>query len=323
MPLIRCVRFAHGNAMSNKRASGPNRGAPRLERVVRTVQRQNIAASSAPAGEHLPAARPASCARQRQVVACALHRTRMMVSMPFTTQRSSRLHRAARTLGVGFLTLAAVAALTLAHAAEWQTAASIRDAARELVRTQLGDAQASIDAAGIDERLRLPACTVPLEARAQSGLRNGTGTVAVACEGVQPWRLYVPVRTTLQTAAVIARRAIQAGEPIGAADVALEPRSTAVLPYEYLTDARQAVGATARRTIAAGAVLVPGALHASVAVERGTLVTLIAKTGTVVVRTEGVALETARLNERVRVRSRSGRIVEGTAAAANEVHVGS
>lgn len=243
--------------------------------------------------------------------------------MRLTTQRSRRRHGTVRVLGAGFLTLAAVVALTPAPAAEWQTPASIRDAARELVRARLGAADVSIDAVGVDERVRLPACTVPLTARAQSELKVGTGTVAVACEGMQPWRLYVPVRATLQTAAVVARRAIQAGEPIGAADIALERRSTAALPYEYLTDARQAVGATARRTIAAGAVLVPAALKSSVAVERGTLVTLIAKTGTVIVRSEGVALEAAKLNERVRVRSRSGRVVEGIAAAANEVHVGS
>jgi flagella basal body P-ring formation protein FlgA len=229
----------------------------------------------------------------------------------------------ARVAFAGFLTLSA-GTLTLAQPSDRQPPESIREAARAFVRQRLEHASvANVEAVGVDDRVRLPACTVPLTAHAQSELRGGTGTVAVSCTGAQPWRLYVPVRTATQTAAVVTRRAIQPGEPITAADVALESRSTTALPYEYLTAAEEAVGATARRTIPAGAVLVPAALKRAVAIERGALVTLVSRSGTVVVKTEGIALAPAQRGERVRVRSQSGRVVEGIAAAANEVHVGS
>lgn len=222
---------------------------------------------------------------------------------------------------VGILTLVS-GSLTLAQPPDRQPPQSIRDAARDLVLERLGTAAATVEAVGVDERVRLPLCTVPLSAHAHSELRNGGGTVAIACEGAQPWRLYVPVRITAQLRAVAAAHAIPAGATIAASDLVLETRSTATLPYEYLTDAAQAVGATVKRTIPAGTVLVRGALSRSIAIERGALVTLVAKSGPVQVRTEGVALEAAHLDERVRVRSRSGRVVEGVAAAGNEVHVG-
>ena len=230
--------------------------------------------------------------------------------------------RAPWRVAVGFLTLAACA-LTLAEAAEWQSPESIASAAREFVLERVDASHVSVEAVGIDERLRLAACTVPLTVQAQSELRGGNGTVAVSCAGAQRWRLYVPVRAAMRSSALVTRRALQAGERIDAADLVLETRSTATLPYEYLTSPEQAVGASVRRTIPAGAVLVPAALRVAIAVERGALVTLVATHGTVTVKTEGTALEPARLDERVRVRSASGRVVEGVVSAPNEVQVGS
>jgi flagella basal body P-ring formation protein FlgA len=69
-------------------------------------------------------------------------------------------------------------------------------------------------------------------------------------------------------------------------------------------------------------VLVPAALDRPALVERGGLVTLVSGTGSVAVRSEGVALEPARLGDRIRVRSQSGRIVEGVVEASGEIRVG-
>ena len=68
--------------------------------------------------------------------------------------------------------------------------------------------------------------------------------------------------------------------------------------------------------------LVPAALEHPELIERGALVTLVSGGGSVSVRSEGVALEGGRLNQRVRVRSPSGRVVEGVVEASGEVRVG-
>jgi len=72
----------------------------------------------------------------------------------------------------------------------------------------------------------------------------------------------------------------------------------------------------------AGALLLASALEQPQGVERGALVTLIASNATVQVKAEGVALEPGRLKERVRVRSASGRVVEGVVEAPGQVRVG-
>ncbi|HLF10068.1 MAG TPA: flagellar basal body P-ring formation chaperone FlgA [Gammaproteobacteria bacterium] len=229
---------------------------------------------------------------------------------------------------VGILTLVA-GALTLESAAAdqaalWQSPESIRDAARSFVQQSLGaNSATTVEVVAVDERLKLPVCPQPLQTHSQGTLRNGQGTVAVSCGGPQPWRLFVPVRAFAQVEVLIARRSVQAGEVLAAADLASSLRSSASLPYEYLTGPEQALGLTVRRTIPAGTVLVPGALDHPQLIERGALVTLVSGAGAVVVKTEGVALEAAKLKQRVRVRSQSGRIVEGVAEAANQVRVGS
>ncbi len=75
--------------------------------------------------------------------------------------------------------------------------------------------------------------------------------------------------------------------------------------------AAQAVGLTMRRTQPAGAVITAAGLEAPEVVRRGELVTLTSGDGAISVKAEGVALEPARLHQRLKVRSASGRVHRG------------
>src|SRR4051812_31786194 len=98
---------------------------------------------------------------------------------------------AARTGVVGILTLVC-GPLTHAAEVEWQTPDSIRAAARELVlRTLGGNGDATAEAVGVDDRLRLPKCTAPLDAAFERELRGGQGVVTVSCGGPEGWKLFV------------------------------------------------------------------------------------------------------------------------------------
>jgi flagella basal body P-ring formation protein FlgA len=226
---------------------------------------------------------------------------------------------------VGFLTLAC-AALTLGAFAQprttWQTPDSIREAARLSIAATIG-ADATVEAVAVDDRLKLPECAVPLDTEIARPVQRGQGTVTVSCRGANPWRLFVPVRVTQQVTVLVVRNGLAAGQVIGADDIDARPQSAATLPYEYLTDAASVVGLTARRSLPAGSVLVGGVLDRPELVARGALVTLISGSGPILVKSSGVALEPGRARERVRVRSESGRIVEGVVEMSGEVRVGS
>jgi flagellar basal body P-ring formation protein FlgA len=228
-----------------------------------------------------------------------------------------RFRGVARTALVGILTFA-VGVLTV-QAAGWQTPDSIRAAARAAA---IRNGARDVEAVAVDERLKLPACADDLKTEMQRVIQRGAGTVAVSCQGPEPWRLFVPVRVTEQLPVVVLRRSVQPGEVLAADDVEVRQQASATLPVDYVSKPEQVIGQTVRRSQPAGAVLLPSAVEQPIGVERGALVTLLAAAASIEVKGEGVALEPGRLKERVRVRSASGRVVEGVVEAPGQVRVG-
>jgi flagella basal body P-ring formation protein FlgA len=240
------------------------------------------------------------------------------------SEEIAQIRHFANAAVVGILTLAAGALTAHASAdtanASWQPPATIAAAARAAAEAT---GAGTIEAVQIDERLKLNRCATELDAKMERPMTRGYGTVAVSCSNPTPWRLFVPVRATDDVSVVVLARNVQPGESLTAADVTVAKRSSASLPYDYLSDSAQVIGLTLRRTQPAGAVITTAALEQPEVVRRGELVTLTAGDGPVAVKSEGVALEAARLRQRLKVRSASGRIIEGTAEGPGLVRVGS
>jgi flagella basal body P-ring formation protein FlgA len=210
-----------------------------------------------------------------------------------------------------------------AETTEWQSPESVRAAARALVLRTIGAAETTnVETTSVDERLRLPRCSVPLDAQLQQDLVSGRGTVAVAFPGTTPRRLFVPVRVVEQVGVVVARRTLAAGDVLTAEDLEIRTQASTSLPMGFITDPAAAIGLTLKRTVPAGTLLAPAALVHPQVIERGALVPLVSGSGPIKVKSEGTALESARIKDRVRVKSASGRIVEGVVEASGEVRVG-
>jgi flagella basal body P-ring formation protein FlgA len=318
---------------SNDRASSVKAHRATVRRDGIRVERQIFAAHRGVLGDALPvepSARTSAALRAleraHEVVAHVLQSPRGMKhdESPRPSPRlTARRSRAAALVGI--LTLA-VGALTphprAAADTQWQAIDVIKAAAVAAMRASIGKPDASIESTPIDERLRLPACSRPLDARLEHEVRNGQGTVAVACTGTEPWKLFVPVRVVEQVSIVVARHVLSAGAVLSADDLEVRTQASTSLPLDYLSDLAQAVGLTVRRTVPAGTVLAGAALEAPEIIARGALVTLVSGSGAVRVKSEGVALEGAHLKGHVRVKTPSGRIVEGIVEASGEVRVG-
>lgn len=236
-----------------------------------------------------------------------------------------------RTPGVGFLTAALLGAsvlLTPGFAAEGgQSLEAIEATVRSFLeahgRDQAGEWDIRVHR--LDRRLRLHACDSSLEAFAPHGriTLSGRTTVGVRCNDAKPWKLYVPVSIDHYVDVIVARRPLNAGQRVSAADLTTARRNAARLPYGYYRDATVVIGQAVRQPVTAGAVLRPGTLAAPTLVRRGQELILIADTGSVQVSMSGVALENGTRGERIRVRnSGSGRTVEGTVLDSHRVAVG-
>jgi flagella basal body P-ring formation protein FlgA len=109
---------------------------------------------------------------------------------------------------------------------------------------------------------------------------------------------------------------------LGAADLRVERHDLTELPPGYLDDPAIAVGLTAARGISTGAILTNQILLGTKAVQRGQMVTLIARVGGMSVRMAGRALSDGFVNQRVKVENlSSGKTVEGIARSEQIVEI--
>jgi flagella basal body P-ring formation protein FlgA len=146
--------------------------------------------------------------------------------------------------------------------------------------------------------------------------------IELRCDGASGWHLYVPVRVVGTAAAVIAAHAIVNGTVLGPKDLAIQQFDVGSLPPGFLNDPAIAVGLTANRAIAGGAVLTNQELLGTRSVQRGQTVTLLAQVDGMSVRMAGRALSDALVNQRIKVLNlSSGKVVEGIARSSEIVEI--
>jgi flagella basal body P-ring formation protein FlgA len=193
----------------------------------------------------------------------------------------------------------------------------------EAASTARHTGRVEISVGPVDPRLRLQRCSSAPEAFEPPGGRSlGRTTVGVRCAGPRPWTLYVPAEIAVYGPTLVAARALQRGEELGAADVRVVEQDLGSLPPGSLSVATEAVGKRLKRSIAAGTPVTSSMLKVTQLVRRGQAVVLLAKAGGVQVRSAGKALDSAAKGERVRVEnSTSGRVVEGIVVAEGVVQV--
>jgi flagella basal body P-ring formation protein FlgA len=200
----------------------------------------------------------------------------------------------------------------------------VRAAAEQFIKTQPLNKGISVavEAGVLDPRLHLPHCT-EIEAFMPAGGRAfGNTTVGVRCGGGNAWTIYIPVRVNAFADVVIANRPIARGATLSAADVRLERRDLATLPYGYVLQTDQITGKSLVRGITEGTVLNPNILTAPKWVKRGERVTVLAQAGGMEIRMNGEALMDGTEGSVIRVRNlNSARVVEGTVIAQGVIQV--
>ena len=223
------------------------------------------------------------------------------------------MKRRQKTVATGLLSIllaGSAQAAEQASQAQWQSHQSIRDAAEQTVRETLatqGQVKAAAD--NIDQRLRLPACAVPLRTEIAGGNPRGRKrvTVQVRCSSERPWKMHVAVRLTVLESVVVASRPLPRNWTLKEGDIKLAERESSELQYGYLTRTEDALGMQLRRPLSAGETLSPGALGAPILVRRGQNVTLVADSGALKVRVNGVAMEDGSAGQVINVQNLSSK----------------
>ena len=229
-------------------------------------------------------------------------------------------------IAVGLLPAVSHGADTGGKTAQYQSLASLQEAARRFLQSQIppepGNSQ-EIQLGRLDSRLRLGRCETALQAFVPAGSRlQGKLTVGVQCPGEKPWTVYIPANIRVFGEVLITARPISRGDTLTRADVIARRQEISKLSHGYYRQSDEVIGKLAARSLPAGTPLTPRMLKARLLVRRGDNVTILANTGFLQVRSKGKALQNAALGERITVRNtRSKRIVEGIAIRAGTVQV--
>jgi flagella basal body P-ring formation protein FlgA len=221
--------------------------------------------------------------------------------------------------------LLAASGMASATTAEWQAPGSITATAESYLKKRIGsDAnRTTVQAGQLDPRHRLARCSQPLSAFLRRGTKISARTVVgVRCDGVKPWKVYVPVDVVVTDKVLVARRTLPRGHVVSADDLKVEQRDVSRLVSGYVSDIGQLVGQRLKTPLMAGRILTPQMLKADLAIRRGQSVTLVVASGGLSIRMAGTALMDGALNQRIRVENTtSGRVVEGIVRSREHVEI--
>jgi flagellar basal body P-ring formation protein FlgA len=199
------------------------------------------------------------------------------------------------------------------------------DLVRRFVQSELGpiDGASRIDISvgSTSSRLRLAPCD-KAEPFARSGARLwGAGFVGVRCVSGAQWTISVPVQVRVYGAALVAARALAAGQPIGEAEVRTEQVEWTRDARGVARDVSQLRRRVAVRSIEPGEPIGLTLLREVPAVAQGDPVKVVGLGQGFSVTTDAVALAAAPAGQPVRVRVESGKILTGTAREGRVVEV--
>ena len=174
----------------------------------------------------------------------------------------------------------------------------------------------------LDPRLRLAPCTA-VQPYLPSGTRLwGASRIGLRCaDAATRWNVFLPITVDVFGPALVANTPLPAGHVLTAADLRSAEVNLAATPTAPLAGQELAVGRTLARPLAAAAALHANDLRARHWFAAGDSVRLVAAGSGWRIHSEGQALVPGLEGQSVRVRTESGRVVNGIAVAERLVEV--
>lgn len=214
--------------------------------------------------------------------------------------------------------------LNTAHAIEYETLDNIHDAAQSWLNTQYaGRNDIEFRLGHIDNRLHMIKCTSPLEvSRPDDSKANGYTTIRVRCNNQKAWQVYVPVRIIEYVDVLAVNQALPRGSYLQKSDVKKVKKDVSRLHNGYFTNFSEINDMVTRRSLRRGRILTPGVITPPRLVKRGESITILAKSGSLIIRVKGRALMDGKMGQRIRVKNeRSKRDLHATVVSSGTVQV--
>jgi flagellar basal body P-ring formation protein FlgA len=175
----------------------------------------------------------------------------------------------------------------------------------------------TVSVSSIDPRIIIKPCLSSLLANIPQNHNGRNVNVKINCNDPTPWYLFIPAKIQMVVPVVVAKSVISKGSIVDESNVIIEFRDTRSIRGETLDDTTIVIGTRAKRKLASGTILTKKNICF---VCKGSHVTLIAKSDTLMIKTAGIALKDGGIGEQIRVKNESsGRTVTGRVSAINKV----
>ena len=195
---------------------------------------------------------------------------------------------------------------------------------RDLAKTFVEDNTAipargvlTVSPASIDPRIKIKACSTPLQANIPEKVTGRNVNVKISCLGSAPWQLFLPVKVITSVPVVVTANRLTKGSVLDRSNVTLELRDIRKIRGETLDNIEDVIGARSKRSMSKGTYI---SKQNTCVVCKGESVTIIASSSNFNIKTAGIALQNASFGEQVKVKNtRSGRTIAAQVKAINQV----
>ncbi|MBS0344475.1 MAG: flagellar basal body P-ring formation protein FlgA [Proteobacteria bacterium] len=167
----------------------------------------------------------------------------------------------------------------------------------------------------------LPPCDAPEAFLAPGTELRGRISIGLRCVSPAPWKRFVQAYIGVRGRYYVAAQPIEAGQPLGVADIGERSGDLAALPRSVVTDPSALHGVVAANRIAAGAPLRKELLRGTVVIQQGQTVKVVAQGAGYSVSTEGRAMTRAAVGATVQAKTRDGRLVSGVADEEGQIRL--
>ena len=210
------------------------------------------------------------------------------------------------TLALGFF--------TPGHAEEkFQSLNSIYEFVKDTVASNINTSEYEISVIPLDSLLKLPECSVPLEAFKTTGIKAGRTAIGVRCAAGKKWSIFTSADIKIYETVVVLSRPVQRGEIITKEHLAIEKRDVSKLRGDFVTQTEQVENKQAARQIPAGAILGLRSFIEPMAIKRGDKIIISSIQTDFAIRMSGVAMMDGTKGQFIRIKNEnSGRIISAT-----------
>ena len=173
-----------------------------------------------------------------------------------------------------------------------------------------------------DQRLRLSDCAHAPKVTINGTKLMGRVTTKVTCSTPTPWSLYVPVNVDIYRQVLTTSAALTRGHVVTHADLKLAEHKANRLTQGYFTKPAQIIGKEIKRPLGLGQVVSPNTLIQPRIIHKGDDVMIMANSGSLSIRTPGVALVNGRVGQQINVQNKhSKRMIKARVVSKGLVEV--